>query len=230
MSPSSSCDVRLDRFYDLLDKLEAGLGGRRYVRDCRAGMKWPDRGVYFMFEKDECRKFKPDRLRVTRVGKADSSFWERLRDHQGTVGGSGSQNVSVLRRHVGRALINASHGESRTSARNSDVAPKGQIEGEEVLKRKVTEYIGTMQLLWLSVDNGRSRAEIEENSIRLLSNVMRPIDSPSENWLGSFSSSERIRGSGLWNSNHVADACDFGFLHLLGECVEFDTTGLLSDK
>jgi hypothetical protein len=229
MNPSSSCEICLDKFYDALDKLEEVLGGRRYVRDCRAAMKWPDRGVYFIFETNESRMLKPDKPRVTRVGRADSSFWKRLHDHQGTVGGGGSQNVSVLRRHVGRALTNAGEGES-ISSRSPDVVLEEMIEGKEVLKRRVTEYIGAMQLIWLSIDEGPSRATIEENSIRLLSNEMRPVDKPSKYWLGSCSSSERIRKSGLWNSNHVADPCDFGFLDLLEEHVEAYAMRLRSNK
>ena len=80
--------------------------------------------------------------------------------------------------------------------------------------------LGTMWLLWLSVPDVAGpeslRGYIERNSIALLSNYGRnPLDPPSSSWLGLYCDRERIRQSGLWNSNHVDEQYDSRFLHAL---------------
>ena len=40
----------LDRFYDLLARLEKVNGGKRQLVGCHGQMDWPKRGVYFFFE------------------------------------------------------------------------------------------------------------------------------------------------------------------------------------
>lgn len=42
----------LDQFYQLLDKLEKGVGGRRMLRQCTGEMDWPKMGVYFFFAQE----------------------------------------------------------------------------------------------------------------------------------------------------------------------------------
>jgi hypothetical protein len=37
------------RFYDILDQLEAELGGKRRLSECSGRMVWPARGAYFFF-------------------------------------------------------------------------------------------------------------------------------------------------------------------------------------
>jgi len=84
----------------------------------------------------------------------------------------------------------------------------------------VSEVIGKMSFLWLPVDDepgpNSQRGYIERNVIALLSNYERePLDPPSENWLGRHSDRERVRESGLWNQNHVDEACDLSLLSML---------------
>lgn len=42
----------LDQFYQLLDKLEKGVGGRRMLRQCTGEMDWSKMGVYFFFAQE----------------------------------------------------------------------------------------------------------------------------------------------------------------------------------
>jgi len=105
----------IQRLYELLDWLEAGLGGKRTLGDSHGGMLWPQRGVYFFFEPGEVRTTSGSGLRVVRVGThalrggSTTTLWDRLRQHRGTVGGSrpggGNHRGSVFRRHVRTALI-----------------------------------------------------------------------------------------------------------------------------
>ena len=74
----------LGRLYDLLDRLEAKVGGKRRLADCTGSMDWPERGVYFFFANEETRDA-TDQLRVTRVGThavsagSGTSLWKKVR-------------------------------------------------------------------------------------------------------------------------------------------------------
>jgi hypothetical protein len=74
-----------------------------------------------------------------------------------------------------------------------------------------------MPFLWLAVDDvagpESGRGYVERNSIALLSNFGREeVDLPSSEWLGRFSTRERVRQSGLWNNNHVDEQHEDGFV------------------
>ena len=96
--------------------------------------------------------------------------------------------------------------------------------GELDVEYLVSKEIGAIPFLWLSVDGApgldSQRGYVERNSIALLSNFIRePIDPPSANWLGRCCSQERVRRSGLWNSNHVDENCAPAFLDVLSALV-----------
>ncbi len=81
-----------------------------------------------------------------------------------------------------------------------------------------------MPFLWLAVEDeagrGSRRGYIERNAIALLSNYGRhPIDQPSSSWLGHHCNREKVRASGLWNSNHVNEDYDPAFLGVLTRLV-----------
>jgi hypothetical protein len=80
--------------------------------------------------------------------------------------------------------------------------------GEQPLEIRVSRLIGAMPILWLAIedhpDPDNTRGFVERNSIALLSNYERwPLDPSSAGWLGRYSRSDRVKKSGLWNSNHV---------------------------
>jgi hypothetical protein len=92
------------------------------------------------------------------------------------------------------------------------------------LECEVSEIIGAMPFLWLAVDDAPGaeslRGYVERNAIALLSNFDKaPLDAPSANWLGHSCGRERVRSSGLWNSNHVDERYDPAFLACLEQLV-----------
>ena len=219
------------RFYDLLDRLEEKVGGKRVLLECNGRMDWPQRGVYFFFEEGEFRATSGSGLRVVRVGthalKAGSSttLWHRLKQHRGTdINNGGNHRGSVFRHHVGTALANYHNWPAdivRTWPRGSS-ASKEIREKEQPYEEQVSEYIGQMPFLWLEVDDepgpSTMRGFIERNAIALLSNYYEedtPIDPPSNLWLGKFTRHQAIRKSGLWNVNHVNDSYSSALLDLL---------------
>ena len=81
-----------------------------------------------------------------------------------------------------------------------------------------------MPFLWLAINDepgpASRRGYIERNTIALLSNYGKPpLDAPSGHWLGHDCNRERVRISGLWNSNHVDEAYDPAFLDVLATFV-----------
>lgn len=230
----------LDRLYDLLDRLEASVGGKQRLKDCTGYMDWPERGVYFFFAEDETRD-STDQLRLTRIGThavstgSGTSLWNRLRTHRGANSGTyedgGNHRGSVFRKRIGEAMIErdelydeyTSWGEGSSADRERRLA---ELEHE----RRVSEYIRDLPFLWANVNDAPSpesdRAYIERNTIALVSNhAKEPLDSRDDGWLGKVSPCEEICQSGLWNVNHVGEEYDPMFLDRLARAVE-ETTSL----
>ncbi len=217
----------LQRFYSLLFELEESLGGARQLAHCSGRMAWPERGVYFFMEPGETRSHSGRGPRIVRVGthalkpKGRQTLWKRLYQHKGVArSGGGNHRGSIFRLIVGTALIerDAIDCDSWDDRRGS--APREVRERELPLERAVSQVIGSMSFLWLSVDDEPGpqslRGFIERNAIALLSNYGKPpIDPPSDSWLGSHCTREKVRTSGLWNSNHVDERYDPAFLDAL---------------
>lgn len=225
----------LDRFYQLLGRLENRVGGIKQLKHCDGYMDWPDRGIYFFFTNEEQRA-DGDHLRLTRVGThavsegSGTTLWNRLRTHRGSLSGTyeggGNHRGSVFRERVGEALIER-HG-------LQDMYPEwshGSSAGRELrlseleLEKRVSGYIRGLPFLWVAVDDepGRNsdRAYLERNAIALVSNYDKPsIDSRAEEWLGKDSLSEPIRNAGLWNVDHVEETYNRAFLDKLEDSIE----------
>ncbi len=220
----------LDTFYGLLAELESRIGGRRLLRECHECMNWPERGVYFFFERGEIRDSDPSTFRVVRVG-ISSGLWKRISQHRGsqhrgtTNPSGGDHRVSRFRLLSGEALMTRdptpqieSWGRKDRKGDKFRVTPEIKTieRPHEVL---VSKYLGAMSLLFVSVPDAsgsESRRFIERNAIALLSNYHKAtLDQSSPQWLGQFSGRDRVRRSGLWNSNHVADKYDPAFLGVL---------------
>ena len=222
------------RFHELLDRLAARIGGPRVLEDCRRGMNWPPRGVYFFHESGEARSGTGGGPRVVRVGThglksgSRSTLWDRLSQHRGSSrSGRGNHRGSIFRLIVGIALAKRNDipqpeswgvaGSAGEAARRLGVDRAAVNEAEADLETRVSEYIGRMPFLWLNVSDApgpsSNRGLIERNAIALLSGYRWPAaDRPSTEWLGHCSDRERVRRSGLWNSNHVHETYDPSFL------------------
>ena len=222
----------LQQFYSLLAVLEARLGGTRRLSECSGRLSWPDRGVYFFMEPGETRSCSGRGHRIVRVGthaltaRSKSTLWKRLSQHRGPARtGGGNHRGSVFRLIVGTALIERDgfHCSSWDDGRGDALREIKYL--EQPLERAVSQVIGGMPFLWISIGDKpgpRSlRGYIERNVIALLSNYGKaPIDPPSDTWLGSHCTRDRVRSSGLWNSNHVNEKYDPGFLDHLASLVE----------
>lgn len=194
-------------------------------------MKWPQRGVYFFSEPGEERRESGGGLRVVRVGthalkeRSATVLWHRLSQHRGSsTTGSGNHRGSIFRLIVGQALI-AQRGYDYSMWGTGSNAQKDVRMTEVPLEREVTGVIGAMPFLWLDIGDEAGprslRGYIERNSIALLSNMAKePLDAPSSAWLGHHCDRARVRGSGLWNNNHVEEVYDPGFLDVVERLVD----------
>ena len=227
----------LDRLYDLLTELEDRVDGKQRLGDCTGYMDWPERGVYFVFSRDERRDNNQHRL--TRVGThavstgSGTSLWNRLRTHRGansgTYGGGGNHRGSVFRKRVGESLLerHGLHDEYPHWGEGSS-ADRDRRLSEHDHEQRVSDYIRDLPFLWIDVDDepgpDSDRAYIERNAIALVSNFQKEsLDSRRDDWLGRHSQKKKIRDSGLWNINHVEETYDPAFLDRVAEAVE-DTT------
>ena len=227
------------RFYELLDRLEAGVGGARTLAECNGKMRWPQRGVYFFFEGGESRYGSGVGDRVVRIGThaissgSQTSLWNRLSQHRGPIrSGAGNHRGSIFRLLVGDALghrgdcplppswgVESSIG---SAARKHGVSFSTVKQQESRLETLVSDYINSMPLLWLAIDDepgpDSQRAYIERCAIALLSQEDEGLlDPPSPAWLGHHSSRESVRNSSLWNNRHVGEPYSPSFLDLMEE-------------
>ena len=224
----------VQRFYEILARIETKVGGKRALGEADGRMDWPERGVYFVFEPGEERTTSGSGLRVVRVGthglkaRSRSTLWGRLRTHRGVVRGQneggGNHRGSVFRLHVGTALIRRDDWPDSVAGQwgVGQSAEKALRDRECPLEQAVSEHIRGMSVLWVGVDDTPGpeslRGYIERNSIALLSNHNHqdgPIDPPSNAWLGGWAANDGIGHSGLWNINHTTEEYDPKFLEVL---------------
>jgi hypothetical protein len=220
----------LRTFYEAIERLQTQLGGARTLESCNGKLNWPRRGVYFFMEQGEVRSNSGDGPRIVRVGthalKADSKtkLWTRLSQHRGQAStGTGNHRGSIFRLIVGASLMERNGYTCPTWGDKKSVTAEIK-NGEISLESEVSKVIGAMPFLWLSVDDQPGaesvRGFIERNSIALLSNYGKEtLDAPSSSWLGLQCDREKVRRSGLWNSNHVDESYDPAFLSALGDAI-----------
>ena len=226
----------INRFYELLGELESGVGGKRKLSECNGRMDWPARGIYFFFEPLESSK--NGRTRVVRIGThalksgSRTTLWKRLSQHKGISKSSGGNHRgSIFRLLVGNALMNSGHHalveswglkqDLGKAAKELGIDRQILKENEYSLESAVSQYIGNLPFLWLSIEDAPGpdsrRGIIERNSIALLSEIKNPPIM--DDWLGNFSDRERVQRSKLWNNNHVDENYDPDFLVLFEKLV-----------
>jgi len=220
----------LDRFYALLAELQEGPMGFPALGALAENPTLPARGVYFFFEAGESRLTSPSVARVFRVGThavssgSSSTLWGRLRTHLGTRAGGGNHRSSIMRLHIGNALLARDHDRFSAPTWGSEQI---SIEAERSLEQAVSEHIASMRVLCIAVPDAASatsdRSYIERHSIALLSGNRGPLDVAHSAWLGSHSPHPAIRRSSLWNVNYVDDSYDSSFLDVLAAYVQAST-------
>lgn len=166
--------------------------------------KLPKNGIYVLFEDGETAH---GVKRIVRVGThtGDDHLRLRLRNHFM----QDSKDRSSFRKMIGSALLQS---ESDLFLKQWELDPPTQVAKEKTedvdskrlaeVEKKVTEYIQkNFQLCVIEVKEKTDRLELES---KIISTISRCEEcKPSARWLGSHSSKEKIRESGLWLTNEL---------------------------
>ncbi len=201
----------LRKLYALIE--EARLRGDTFRLGDLSQKKLPLRGVYIFLDPSE-RNFIDDGPRIVRVGThavssgSKSTLKARLRNHLGTLEGSGSNRGSIFRLHVGRAMLVSDGQEHQLPSWGmGQDAPQHTRDTEQLHELRVSSYLKSLEVFVIPIDDPPSkdsmRAAVESQLIALCSENLEPIDKPSLSWLGHSSPMESIVYSGLWNLRDV---------------------------
>ncbi len=207
----------INRFYELLNKLENKIGGKYLLPDCNAQMNWPRKSIYFFFEEGQVRDKKREK-RVVSIGytkgkEERDTLWACLRKHRGTVAGKyaggGNHRDSNLRLHLGSSLINRDGIDCLSWGKRFKA--NAEIRAAEYsLEKMVSQKVNSMPFIWLGLDSRTGTRDfarfMEKNVIALLSNYGKaPVDGPSSTWLGNYCVNPFVQRSGLWNVEYVSE-------------------------
>ena len=163
-----------------------------------------DDGLYFFYEIDEISAHGPAG-RVVRIGnhpRSEQGLRRRLRQHY-----SGRKNGSVFRKLIGGALLRSN---DPSHACLSPGPGLGHWEKQDLrvccscqpLEGSVSEYVaGSMYFRTIRVPVINERNRLEELLIATLARC--PACRPSADWLGLQAYPQKVRDSGLWNSQYV---------------------------
>lgn len=216
----------LDTLYGLLEDYEE-RAGRRIALSELSRKLLPQGGCCLYWDPEEKRQetFKQRIVRVECYPPEDDNMLSQLLKHRGTIAGTykggGNHRQSLLRHHIGTALINKNQESYDTW--EGDQANAAIRKKEHPLETMVSRVSSQMQVLVIPVKNHDNvkLKYIEQNLIALLSNWgKKAIDPPSPGWLGHYCSNILVRDSGLWNTNGVMLHYEQQFLWLMSAILQ----------
>lgn len=170
----------------------------------------PKNGIYVMFEKGEKGHGKD---RIVRIGthtgqKGQRQLLKRLKDHFTRPNKDGS----IFRKNIGRCFLNMDDSlryyletwniDFTTIAKRKKYGHRRDMAFEGRIEKRITQYIrDNISLVLIKVDDRKYRLSLEK---RLITTVNRcNVCGPSDIWLGTQSPKQKIRGSGLWQVQHL---------------------------
>jgi hypothetical protein len=168
----------------------------------------PWNGIYVIFEKGE--KF-GDFDRIVRVGTHTGENQLRSRLNQHFV--KENKNRSIFRKNIGRCILNINIS-PYLPLWELDVTSKEEkvkflklldLDFEKHIEKRISSYIqDNLSFCVFRVDTKEQRLFWES---KIVSTLARSGElHPSENWLGNFSTKDKIRKIGLWQVNELYNA------------------------
>jgi len=160
----------------------------------------PTNGIYFFYEEGELSAHN-GKQRIVRVGTHGQS--RTLKQRLGNDHYNGNREGSVFRKHLGTALLKRTGApDTRISEWRKKRKKSPHWKEFEGTEREVDETLRSRFFFRvIDIDNVDERQMFEEKIIATISAC--PVCRPSEKWLGNFAWSEKVRRSGIWNSNFV---------------------------
>lgn len=165
----------------------------------------PANGVYLLFEKNELGH---NGDRIVRIGThtGNNNLIKRLNEHFLKE----NKNRSIFRKNIGRALLNKVN-DDYLHTWNIDMTTKKMKDKynsvidkdfEENLEGQISSYIReNFTFSIIEVKDKEERLSLEKRLIKLVSSCNDCA--PSDNWLGNYSPIDKIKLSGLWQTQHV---------------------------
>lgn len=162
-------------------------------------------GVYILFEKNE---FGHNGDRIVRIGShtGNDNLVKRLEEHFLKE----NKDRSIFRKNIGRALLNK-NSDSYLDIWDIDLTSKKAREEyrpfikrdyQELIEKQVSDYIrDNFTFSVIEVLDREERLSLEKRLIKIVSSCNECY--PSNHWLGKFSTIDKIRMSGLWQSQHI---------------------------
>ena len=162
--------------------------------------KLPENGIYFIFEKGE-KSHNNDRIVYVGSHNVDSRLRARLKEHFKLL----SKDGSILRKNIGRAILNKSSDSylkvwkiDFSQAKNK--ALYGNLRNKDYefrVENQVTGYINnSFTFAVLEVNDKEERLKLQKQIIALINNCKDCV--PSNYWLGRFSPKPKIANGKLW--------------------------------
>ncbi len=140
-------------------------------------------GIYIVFEKDTPVH---NTNRIVHIGThySNAGLSRRINNHP-----SNHNKSSVLRRHIGQAILNERNGYPLKCYESVDL---------DEIKKEIGCYIKN-KLEFLIMDFGNNKEERVYMKSRLLSTIKICTNCTPSQWLGSYHTNSTIRKYGLWN-------------------------------
>lgn len=165
----------------------------------------PRNGIYIIFENGEAYS---DFDRIVRVGThtGNNQLRSRLKEHFVKE----NKNRSIFRKNIGRCLLNKSES-PYLQFWELDITSKASkdknlefldLDFERQIETDVSDYIQkSFSFCVFEVDSKEQRLFWES---RIVSTLAKSTElKSSKNWLGNFSTKEKIKTSGLWQVNEL---------------------------
>lgn len=165
----------------------------------------PQNGIYIIFEKGEVFDSFD---RIVRVGThtGDKQLRSRLNQHFVKE----NKNRSIFRKNIGRCLLNKDQSPYQ-SLWELDITSKAEkeknlklldLDFEKKTEKRISDYIqNNLSFCVFQIDTKEQRLFWESKIVSTLakSNKLKT----SKNWLGNYSTKDKIRRSGLWQVNEL---------------------------
>jgi len=162
-------------------------------------------GIYILFEKGELAH---GTNRIVRIGThtGDNQLRSRLEQHFIQE----NKDRSIFRKNIGRAILNRENepflSQWEYDLTSSEAKRKYSMivdfTKQKQIEREVTEYIHQhFRFIVISITDKERRLDWES---RIISTVSLCKECrPSDNWIGQYSTKEKIKQSGLWLVNNL---------------------------
>jgi hypothetical protein len=184
----------------------------------------PRNGIYFLYEKGEIWGHGGTRSRIVRIGThRGSNFQSRIGEHfllnESKMDFDESKpkpsDRSILRKHIGRALLNR-EGDDYLDVWEKSFIPKKNrdrfkrqrdMKKEKKLEALISDILRTQfSFRFIIVEDQATRMGCRGLEGALISTVAQcGLCEPSARWLGRYSPKRQIRESGLWLVNCLGE-------------------------